>query len=125
MELHDLVLAGECDRRTPYGPDPFTMKHGIQTTGTPDNPDCLYMRNLYHEFFWGPFADEAELTTAVLALDKADPYWDYYPFCITYGANPLPDDFVLGFRFADAALKERVSAARKTAKLQPPTAPTH
>lgn len=91
------------------------MKHGIQTTGTPDKPECLYMRNLYHEFFWGPFADESELTKAVLALDKADSYWDYDPFCIIYGANPLPTDFVFGFRFADDALKERVSAARKTA----------
>lgn len=75
------------------------------------------MRNLYHEFFWGPFADEAELTKAVIALDKADSYWDYDPFCIIYGANPLPTDFVFGFRFADDALKERVGAARKTANI--------
>ena len=73
------------------------------------------MRNLYNEFFWGPFADEAELTKAVVALDKADSYWDYDPFCIIYGANPLPSDFVFGFRFADDALKERLDAARKTA----------
>ena len=25
---------------------------------------------------WGPFANEDELTKAVLLLDKADPYWD-------------------------------------------------
>ena len=70
------------------------------------------MRNLYHEFFWGPFADEAELTKAVIALDKADPQWDYYPFCIVYGANPLPYDFAFGFRSADAALRKRVNDAR-------------
>jgi len=92
-----------------------TMKHGIQTTSKPDKPECLYMRNLYHEFFWGPFSDEAELTGAVLALDKADPQWDYEPFCIIYGANPLPLDFVFGFRFAEEAIKERVSNARKAA----------
>lgn len=93
------------------------MKHGIQTTSVPNQPQCLYMRNPYHEFFWGPFADEGELIKAVIALDKADPYWDYDPFCIIYGADPLPTDFVFGFRFADSALKERVYAARGTASI--------
>lgn len=74
------------------------------------------MRNMFHEYFWGPFADEAALTSAVLALDKADSYWDYDPFCIIYGADPLPKDFVFGFKFADDALRARLEAARKEAR---------
>jgi hypothetical protein len=71
------------------------------------------MRNLYHEFFWGPFTDEADLVKAVLTLDQADPYWDYDPFCIIHGANPLPGDFVFGFPSVDDAFKRRVHEARK------------
>lgn len=89
------------------------MRHGIPTTGCPNQPQSLYMRNLYHEFFWGPFADEVAVIAAVCALDKADSYWDYDPFCIHYGADPLPKDFVFGFSFVDAAFRERVEAARK------------
>ena len=89
------------------------MRHGVQQTNTPDKPECLYMRNLYHEWFWGPFANEDELTKAVLLLDKADPYWDYDPFCIIYGADPLPTNFVSGFPFADDSMRERLSIARK------------
>lgn len=92
------------------------MRHGIPTTAIPDRPACLYMRNLYHEFFWGPFEDEAALTAAVLRLDEIDPMWDYYPLCIVYGANPLPEDFVFGFPAASPDLYERVRAARKPSK---------
>ncbi len=88
------------------------MRHNIPTCGAPTRPECLYMRNLFHEFFWGPFEDEAALIKAVQTLDAADPYWDYDPFCIVYGANPLPQDFVFGFRFADAGLTQRVHNSR-------------
>jgi len=89
------------------------MRHGIQTVREPTDPKSLYMRNLYHEFFWGPFADEAALTAAVIALDKADPYWDYDPFCIIYGADPLPSDFVFGFKRASDELRARLEKARE------------
>jgi len=88
------------------------MRHGVLTTTTPNRPDCLYMRSMYHEFFWGPFADEAQLTAAVLCLDDADPMWDYDPFCIHYGADPLPLDFVFGFRLAPDDMRTRLEAAR-------------
>lgn len=92
------------------------MKHGIQTVRKPTDPNSLYMRNLYHEYFWGPFSSEEELTRAVIALDKIDPYWDYEPFCIIYGADPLPCDFVNGFPFAGKDLRDRIERARESAR---------
>jgi hypothetical protein len=84
------------------------MKHGIPTTTEPNRPECLYMRNMFHEFFWGPFETEDELEAAVAKLDVADPYWDYEAFCIIHGANPLPKDFVFGFLPARHAFVSRV-----------------
>lgn len=88
------------------------MRHGIPTCVDPDKPECLYMRNLFHEWFWGPFKDEKELVDALNVLDKADPYWDYDPFCIIYGMNRLPKDYVFGFKCAPDEMKERIYAAR-------------
>lgn len=88
------------------------MKHGVPTTNAPDCPECLYMRNLYHEFFWGPFASEAEVIAAINTLDAADDHWDYDPFAILWGSNPLPKDFVFGFRFVDDTTRERIFAGR-------------
>lgn len=89
------------------------MRHGVPTTGTPDLPDSLYMRNLFHEFFWGPFADVDALIRAIQRLDVSDPMWDYDPFCVIYGASPLPADFVHGFRHVDESVEERIRAARR------------
>ena len=88
------------------------MKHGIQTCREPKDPSSLYMRNLFHEFFWGPFKDEAEVIAAINTLDTADPYWDYDPFCIIYGADPLPKDFVSGFRSVESNIQKRIFAGR-------------
>ena len=73
------------------------MRYGVPTTTIPSDPRSIYMRNLYHEFFWGPFSDEREVAMAIVRLDTADPHWDHDPFCMVYGANPLPRDFVGGF----------------------------
>lgn len=87
-----------------------TMRYGIPTCSEPKDPKSIYMRNAFHEFFWGPFKNEQEITAAVKSLNKADPYWDYDPVCIIYGADPLPKNFVLGFPFVDGAMKSRILA---------------
>lgn len=88
-------------------------KHGVKITTIPDDPKALYMRNLYHTFFWGPFYSEDEVSKAIKTLDKADSYWDYDPFCVIYGADPLPDDFVFGFKFVEDETKARIKAKVK------------
>lgn len=89
------------------------MRHNIPTCSKPKDPNALYMRNMYKEFFWGPFNDEKAVIDAIKILDTADPHWDYEPFCIIYGADPLPDDFVFGFPFVSKDMKERILAASK------------
>ena len=92
------------------------MRHGIQTCREPIDPNSIYMRNLYSTVFWGPFENEKAVIEAVNILDAVDPYWDYNPFCIIYGSNPLPEDFVFGFRFVDEDMKERIYSGRKPGK---------
>ncbi len=70
------------------------------------------MRNRYHEFFWGPFDDEDAVVIALQALDKADPYWDYDPFCTIFGADPLPEDYVFGFKSVPKDMRERIEKRR-------------
>lgn len=89
------------------------MKYGIQTCTEPTDPKSIYMRNMYHTFFWGPFNDEQAVIEAINILDAADAYWDYEPFCIIYGANPLPIDFVGGFPAVEQSIRDRIFAARK------------
>lgn len=94
------------------------MKHGIPTCSEPKDASAIYMRNLYHEFFWGPFKTEDEVSAAIAALDKADEYWDYDPFCMIYGADPLPEDFVSGFRDVPREIRARIeSKARPNCKI--------
>ena len=88
------------------------MKHGIPTTTKPHLPDKLYMRCMFHEFFFGPFDDEQAVAAACRQLDKADSFWDYDSFCVHYGANPLPDDFVRGFKFVDPEVRARIEVER-------------
>ena len=94
------------------------MRHGVQTCSKPTDPQALYMRNMYHEYFWGPFKTEQEIIDAIIKLDQIDPYWDYDPFCIVYGADPLPKDFVFGFTSISDVMWQRISLARKNAKQQ-------
>ena len=89
------------------------MKNGNPTCIDPVNPECFYMRNLFHEYFWGPFETEQAVIDAIDRNDTADPYWDYNPFCIIKGLYPLPKDYVYGFPFVDDAIKARILAARK------------
>jgi hypothetical protein len=91
------------------------MRYGIPTCVDPIDPKSIYMRNMYHEFFWGPFKDEQLVTDAINALDEADPYWDYDPFCIICGCDPLPSDYVFGFPAVDDETKKRIYAGRKRA----------
>jgi hypothetical protein len=92
------------------------MKYDIQTCSEPNDPNSIYMRNLYHTFFWGPFKDAQAVIDAINHLDEVNPYWDYDPFCIIYGANPLPEDFVFGFQSIEDEMKERIRANRKSKK---------
>ena len=86
--------------------------YGIPTTTTPDDPKMIYMRNMYHEFFWGGFKNEQEVIDAIKKLDKIDPYWDYDPFCLVYGKSPLPDDFVFGFPDIPDDMKNKIKSQR-------------
>lgn len=90
----------------------MTERYGIPVCNEPRDPESLYMRNMYHEFFWGPFQTERDLTDAIKHLDEVEPYWDYDPFCIIYGADPLPKDYVGGFPFVDDVMRDRIFAAR-------------
>ena len=89
------------------------MRHGIPTCASPTDPKAIYMRNMYHEFFWGPFASEDEVSRAIATLDKADEYWDYDPFCMIYGADPLPKDFVFGFPDVPREIRTRIEKAAR------------
>lgn len=89
------------------------MRYGIPTCADPVDPYAIYLRNMYHEFFWGPFADEAEVVRALRTLDAAEPMWDYDPFCMVFGANPLPSDYVNGFRSVSQEIRKRVEAGRR------------
>ena len=89
------------------------MKHGVPTCTHPVDPSAIYMRNFFYEWFWGPFRDEAEVIAALRKLDAADSYWDYEPFCMIYGADPLPEDYVYGFRSVPDEIRRRIEAARE------------
>ena len=56
---------------------------------------------------------------AINTLDKVDPMWDYDPFCIIYGRDPLPKDFVGGFQDIEKDMKDRIFAARINKSLSP------
>lgn len=88
------------------------MRDGLPTCAHPTDPSAIYFRNLYREFFYGPFADEASVTAAINHLDKTVEWWDYDPFCMVHGADPLPKDYVFGFPSVDPELRKRVEAQR-------------
>lgn len=88
------------------------MRHGVPTSSKPDDPDGLYFRCMYHTFFYGPFKTEAELVEALRTLDKADPMWDYDPFCIHKG-DPTSTDWVGGLPFVSDEDRKRIEAARQ------------
>lgn len=88
------------------------MRYKIPTCKDPTDPSCLYMRNLFREWFWGPFKDEQALIDAIKILDKFDPHWDEDPFCIIYGSNPLPTDYVFGFKSVSGEVRERIESSR-------------
>ena len=90
-----------------------SMRHGVPTVQYPTDPKSIYFRNLYRTFFFGPFTSESEASSAISVLDKADPMWDYDPFCMIYGADPLPKDFVFGFPEIPQEIRDRIlSGAR-------------
>ena len=74
------------------------------------------MRNLYHTFFWGPFDTLEDLTQAVILLDEVSPGWDYNPFCVVRGSNPLPRDYVGGLDFISKNERTALEKTRKDAK---------
>lgn len=86
----------------------------IPTTKNPNDPNQFYMRLMYHEFFFGPFATEDDLVAAIQELDGWDKMWDYDGFCIIRGANPLPKSFVTGFPFVeDESLWDKIRQRRR------------
>lgn len=89
------------------------MKYGIPTCTEPTDAKAMYLHCAYHTFFWGPFKDEQEVIDAINILDEKEPYWDYEPFCIVYGMNPLPKDFAFGFPLVDTSVQKRIDEGRK------------
>lgn len=67
---------------------------------------------MYHEFFYGPFADEAAIVAALKTLDQADPYWDYDCFAIHYG-NPNARDYGKDLRYVSTDQRQKIETARK------------
>ena len=88
------------------------MRHGVPTCLRPDDPNALYFRCMFHEFFYGPFKTEAELVAALRMLDQADPMWDYDCFAIYYG-DPKATDWVSGLPFVSGEQRGRIEAERK------------
>lgn len=88
------------------------MKHGIPTCQDPIDPKSIYLRNLFREFFWGPFKDVDEVVSAINQLDIVDPYWDYDPFTIVHGLTPLPTDYVFGFPSVSDEIKNEIYLRR-------------
>lgn len=90
----------------------FPQRHGINVTYTPDDPTAFYLRTMYCEWFYGPFATIDALLAAMTRLDTVDDHWDYDPFTVHLGANPLPDDHV-SFPSVSVDDAERIRAHRK------------
>ena len=86
-------------------------RDGLPATSDPDDPTALYVRLMYHEWFFGPFKDEAAVTAAINQLDRTAVWWDYDCWTLHYGANPLPKDFVHGFGY-EKEMRERIEAQR-------------
>jgi hypothetical protein len=68
-----------------FSPDNEGLRHGVPTTTEALDPHALYVRCMFHPFFYGPFPDEDALVAALRTLDKEDPMWDYDCFCIHRG----------------------------------------
>jgi len=85
----------------------------LPTTYRPTDPNALYMRLGFRQWFWGPFQNENDLIAAILLMDENEPYWDYDSFTVAYGADPLPEDFVHGFPTPRKSLLERIKNARR------------
>ena len=95
------------------------MRSGVPTCAHPVDPQALYVRCMFHSFFYGPFADDAAVIAALRTLDDADPYWDYDSFAIHYGADPLPADYVGGFRFVTPEQRAAIEKGRWEGKVDP------
>jgi hypothetical protein len=92
------------------------MRHNIPTTPSPDQPSKLYMRCMYHTFFYGPFDDEEAVIRAIVTLGRADPYWDDDGRAILWGSNPLPKDMAFGHRFVGEDMLDRILNAARAEK---------
>ena len=67
------------------------MRFGVPVTNEASDEKALYVRCMYHEWYYGPFASEDDVVTALKTLDKEYPYWDYDPFAIHYGVEGMKD----------------------------------
>ncbi len=85
----------------------------LPTCKDPTDPQSLYFRVMYRTFFYGPFPNLDAVIAAVKSLDKWDEYWDYDCFAVMYGADPLPDDYVGGFRHITHEERKFLESQRK------------
>lgn len=86
------------------------IKNGVATCIQPNDPIALYVLPMYHEYFYGPFADEAALVSGLKKLDTAAPYWDYDCFAITKGDPTVTDYSKLPY--VTGPDRARIEAAR-------------
>jgi len=87
----------------------------MKTTTEAINPDKMYLRLMYHEFFW-EFDTVKEIKTFVKYMDEKDAMWDYDCFGIHKG-DPrwgIDKDFgCFDFEFLPE-IKKEIEEYRKT-----------
>lgn len=91
--------------------------HKLPTVKDPTDPNKIYFRLMYREFFYGPFDTKEEVSKAMAILDTWDKMWDYDGFCIIRGLSPLPDDYVFGFPSLSDEEESEIELNRKQIKL--------
>lgn len=88
------------------------MKNGVATTSQASDPKLLYVRCMYHTFWYGPFASEDDVAAALRTLDAADEYWDYDCFAIHYGVADMKDA-INDPVYVTQEAREKIESARK------------
>lgn len=92
----------------------MTLTHKtIPKVNHPTDPSKIYIRCMYHEFFYGPFDDEVATREFVDWMDENEPYWDYDCYCIIFGADPLPKDYVFGFQSVPSEMRDRIEQNKR------------
>ncbi len=111
-QLDILDKADQAEAARPPEPVRTGSRYGVPTVSSPSDPKALYVRCMYHTFWWGPFAGEAEVADALKKLDTAEPMWDYDCFAIHYGVANLKDA-VNDPVYVSHAARERIEELRR------------